>query len=655
MIAHRIQKKKGGASFERLACYVVGAKDKRDPAVFDRIASYIADSRGGDDRVVGLRITNCRSEDFRISVDEIMHTQAANKRAKGDKSYHLVISFPEGERPTVEQLRDIEDRLCEAIGYGDHQRISAIHDDTDNLHVHIAINKVHPQTMRCVEPYYDHPKLMAACIELEIKHGLIRDNHGRVDEKQLSQGAAKMEAFSGRETLQAWIVANCAAELRDGLAQCKSWQDVHKQFAEYGLTLKPRGAGLVVGVHGLKASVKASSVARDLSFETLTNRFGDYQPAGPDVAKVEARQKYDRRPRLKSPEAEALFDRYKRERQAAELARSAGRQNIQEALFAFSAELKAAHREQSREIRDNLSLQADEKRRLRQAAQSTRRLDWTKRRELGREELAKLHGAIPLLTWPAFLEREASAGDEQALRTLRSMSKGRRRFAANILTADNVEEARHVLDDQHKRTVKRNGDVVYTIRDGGRITDKADEVRLDALSTGAALLALSLAAERFEGQALVLEGTEDFKAAIVEVAALPGFQVTFADPEMQKAMEIAQRERAERDQARAVGGVAGYVAARNQLRERVEDVLEHRAWSVAEVGVFQYAGRRSFEDGSEAVLLRRDDTIFVKIATDAQMAKASKFARGSEVVVDSQGRFRSEAPKKAAEREITSR
>ncbi len=31
------------------------------------------------------------------------------------------------------------------MGYADHQRVSAVHYDTDNVHIHIAINKIHPQ------------------------------------------------------------------------------------------------------------------------------------------------------------------------------------------------------------------------------------------------------------------------------------------------------------------------------------------------------------------------------------------------------------------------------------------------------------------------------------------------------------------------------
>ena len=107
-----------------------------------------------------------------MAIAEIEATQVLNVRARGDKTYHLVVSFSPGERPNPEQLIDIEDELCRAIGLHRHQRISAVHTDTAHLHMHVAINQVHPQTHACIEPWYDKKKLMTACARLEIKHGL---------------------------------------------------------------------------------------------------------------------------------------------------------------------------------------------------------------------------------------------------------------------------------------------------------------------------------------------------------------------------------------------------------------------------------------------------------------------------------------------------
>jgi hypothetical protein len=173
MIAKRVRRAKGGR-VKRLAGYIAkAAAVKRQ-----RTADYVLDTLGKGARATGVRITNCQAEELEDALAEITATQKRNRRAKGERTYHLVISFPEGERPEPGQLRDIEDELCAAIGLASHQRLSAIHTDTAHLHIHVAINQVHPQTpLALIEPWYDKVKLMAACERLESKHGLQRTSH----------------------------------------------------------------------------------------------------------------------------------------------------------------------------------------------------------------------------------------------------------------------------------------------------------------------------------------------------------------------------------------------------------------------------------------------------------------------------------------------
>lgn len=144
---------------------------------FRRLAQYLARGEPGE-QVVALQITNCASDTPEEAVAEILHLQNLNTRAKGDKTYHLVISFPPGERPALEQLQAIEADLVVSIGLAEHQRMSAVHTDTEHLHVHVAINKIHPESLRYVEPYFDKLRLMEACARLEIQYGLERTPHG---------------------------------------------------------------------------------------------------------------------------------------------------------------------------------------------------------------------------------------------------------------------------------------------------------------------------------------------------------------------------------------------------------------------------------------------------------------------------------------------
>ena len=130
MIAKRVQRTQGTSSTAGLVRYIVGAQGELDPRSWARTAEYILamrPERAGGERVASFRVTNCGTDDPSDAALIIEAIQAANTRSKSDKTYHLLFSFPPGETPALEVLHAIEDELCAAIGYAEHQRISAVH------------------------------------------------------------------------------------------------------------------------------------------------------------------------------------------------------------------------------------------------------------------------------------------------------------------------------------------------------------------------------------------------------------------------------------------------------------------------------------------------------------------------------------------------
>ncbi|WP_165078902.1 relaxase/mobilization nuclease domain-containing protein [Desulfovibrio sp. ZJ209] len=63
---------------------------------------------------------------------------------------HWVFSWPEGEHNTRAQVDEFVDIFLEKMGLKDHQAIYGLHCDTRNYHVHIAVNRVHPETLKVV-------------------------------------------------------------------------------------------------------------------------------------------------------------------------------------------------------------------------------------------------------------------------------------------------------------------------------------------------------------------------------------------------------------------------------------------------------------------------------------------------------------------------
>ena len=287
---------------------------------FAELASYLTDAQGNGARVGQVAITNCEARTFEAAVAEVLATQRENTRARSDKTYHLIVSFRAGEQPDEATLRAIEARLCEGLGYGEHQRLSVVHRDTGNLHVHIAINKIHPARRTLHEPYRDHRTLARLCGELEHDHALQPDNHLPRQHGAASR-ADDMERHAGVDSLLGWIRRECLGAIE----AAQSWSELHQVLRENGLELRVRGNGLVVAA-GEDVAVKASSISRELSGKKLEARFGPFEP-WPGDGKDAGRpvRQYMPQPRRSRADTAGLYARYQAEqRDLAALRRTEG-------------------------------------------------------------------------------------------------------------------------------------------------------------------------------------------------------------------------------------------------------------------------------------------------------------------------------------------
>ncbi|CUZ58035.1 TPA: relaxase/mobilization nuclease domain-containing protein [Klebsiella pneumoniae] len=604
MIAHRINRERKASSPARLIKYMVAAKGGIDPTSWERTADYILDSANGTtegEKVASYRVTNCGTDDPADAAILIQATQAANTRSKAEKTYHFVYSFPPGEQPDLETLHAIEDELCAVIGLDEHQRVSAVHIDTDNLHVHVAINKVHPTGLQNIEPYYDQFRLMEACERLEVEHGLQRTFHG-LEAKQRHQNrdiellpakapeqrdslfrehlrnaydlsiskppeaktlnglrklsdtrlqrqsadkaepvrigakVASVEAQSGIETL----IGYAARELAPAMRQATSWQELHDAAAEHGLEVRQRGAGLVIGEPDSGIWAKASNVGRDLSMKALTDRLGPFQPSERQAEAKANRKRYEPRPRRPdNPTTAGLFNQYQRERQAAILARRQGLDQIKRESAAFNAQVKQWS--QTERMLLKVAGKGPTKRlmygTIKQQADASRQ----KNRQSADARRQALFKQTTMPTWADWLTQQAERGNTEALAVLRDREERTRRWNGELLTADRADKAKAVVLDKLKPKARKDGTMAYSTIDGGMVIDRKTHVQAQKATTGAALVALELASKRFEGQALIVEGTDEFRLEVAQLAGMHGLKVTFTDP----AMERMRRETAE--------------------------------------------------------------------------------------------------------------
>nr|WP_281262067.1 TraI/MobA(P) family conjugative relaxase [Azospirillum thermophilum] len=580
---------------------------------------------------------------------EILATQERNKRAKGDKTYHLIVSFPEGEVPTREQLADIEDTLCAGIGYAEHQRISAAHTNTKHFHIHIAINRVHPRTLRCVEPFYDHKELFKLCRALEQKHGL---QLHPMDGPALPGRPGDLEAHAGEASFLRWVKETAGVELVERAGKAASWGELHAALERHGLAIRPKGAGLVIVQESTGLAVKESSVDRSLSAQALTKRLGAYEPppraqtqgrsngdssqwgAAGDAARP-GRGGYQRAPLHRHADSEVLYQQYQAQRETLVKARAAQRAALRQAQAEHAKELAAWYAARRAEIKRSPVLSAAERRHAYAMLAHQRRADAAARRqELARQRQEAAQQGLP--TWQDFLMAEAGRGNEVAVAVLRSRSRRQRRMAETLLTAADADAARHIVYERLQPKAGKDGALVYRVEDGGVVSDEAAQVRVTAVTAGAAFLALSLADDRFRGQALVVEGTQAFRRQVAQLAAMKGLEVRFADPELER-----ERARMAERMTHAEGSttVAAFISRRNSMRDTVPSVDYTRLWAGSDAGPAVYHGRRRLQDGAEVVLLQRGGETLVKPVTPAQAAKASTWRVGQTVELDSRGRF----------------
>jgi Large polyvalent protein-associated domain 7 len=123
---------------------------------------------------------------------------------------------------------------------------------------------------------------------------------------------------------------------------------------------------------------------------------------------------------------------------------------------------------------------------------------------------------------------------ERLLASLRSRRRRTQRLEDAVLTAENADQARHIVHEHMKPAIRRDGRVIYRVTDGGVVSDEAAYVRVPQPTTAAAFLALSLAADRFGSRPLTVNGTEAFRTQVASVAGIEGMSVTFADPGLEK-------------------------------------------------------------------------------------------------------------------------
>ncbi|SEQ06537.1 TraI/MobA(P) family conjugative relaxase [Nitrosomonas ureae] len=515
---------------------------------YSALIQYLTDPQDKSERINQIKVSNCYSDDLMAGLLEIQNTQEMNTRAKSDKTCHLVLSFPEGERLTFADLNAIEVRFCDALGFSGHQRISVVHIDTNNLHMHIAINKIHPRNLTIHNTYYDYKKVAKLCEQIEQEYGLTTVNHETLKD-QASRVAQEIETRTGVESLLGWIRRECLDELK----QSDNWQDLHQVLAKHGLEIKERGNGFVL-VANNGVAVKASSVDRSLSKGNLTQRLGAFIPSEHSAKSSQQNAKqYQPKPLQNRMDTSKLYARYQQEQTD-----SARQRTTQWAMLRHTRDQLIERAKREAKLKRNLIKSIKAGRLAKKALYATAHQQFKTTIEVIKSDYQKdyqssktRHSRMGWLDWLAF---EAKNSNAEALAVLRSRRVGQ--FQGNQVSAKQSHDgsgANSHFKDGLVESISKIGTVTYkagstTIRDDGKRLIVLPDTSQEALKD-----ILQVAMKKY-GSHLAINGTESFRLEIAQVAVQNQMCVTFDDKRLEQyRQQLMKQYKVSR--AQSVGGI----------------------------------------------------------------------------------------------------
>lgn len=574
MIAKKIPNSKSGSKARRVA----------------GVANYIVDPEreNGLEKCVHHEAENFFTDTHEGHIAEMTALAQDAVRSK-DPIDHWVLSWRPEERPSIDQVREAVHIFAEHCCLKGHQTIWGLHDDTKNLHVHIAINRVHPDTLKVIEinkGFQKEAGLQAVAI-IEKKQGwksvenaryktnekgeLLIDSKTKRPAKTKSKdkpleptGPAKdMEIQTGQKSAQ----RVCIEQATPIIAQATSWKELHAAMADAGMQYQRKGSGAVVQVGA--EFVKASSITPKASLSALQKRFGPYQPPQ-EIKPNEYHHHASHTGRVNSKltpqplrENQPGWNEYIAIQDAQKEAKGQDATALQKRHGDERAALAAKQKAERDEIfKGNWKGKGEAKNVLKSVMATQQAAEKLELQERHRDERKALQARYkPLPMYKQWKEQPQIVG--LSVQPLIDQHNTR---ARQVTVAQTLRSLTNNVDARQHITYRLNNKDVF--RDEGRTI-----AVLDLKSDEGIAAALATAQQKF-GNVLELTGSDEFKRNAVAVAVANNLTCKFADPELEKLREQLQAEQyqATREAARAV---RDREAAAKQLEQPENPTSQH--------------------------------------------------------------------------------
>jgi len=230
------------------------------------------------------------STDLPTQIAEMQWLAAECPRSKNPLN-HYVMSWREGEHPTDAQAEAAVDIFMDQLGLTGCQAVAALHTDTHNRHLHIAVNRIDQETFAAIEinKGFDREAAHQAIARIEHAQGwapekgarfvvgadgeLVSTKKPKPEAQPLPSGANDFEIRTGEKSH-----ARAAIEAAgDVFKNAASWDALHQELYALGMKYERVGSGAVIEFQG--EILKASTVSRLASFPKLQKKLGKYEPA----------------------------------------------------------------------------------------------------------------------------------------------------------------------------------------------------------------------------------------------------------------------------------------------------------------------------------------------------------------------------------------
>lgn len=233
------------------------------------------DEEGGN-RVGWTSVRNLGFPDPRLAALQMEATAAQNYRVQ-KPVYHLSLNAPPLEHFSREEWEEMADRVLKDLGLSEHQALLVAHTDRAHEHVHLMINRVHPESLKAWSNSHDYARIEKSLRHLERDLGLreVAGHHHQLPGQQrpnrdqgLTSGETQEQLRTGRAP---WTDEVRLAVYRD-LRDAESWGDLEARLGKHGLKLHEPGRGLVVSDG--ERQLKVSRIHRGRSGPHLQARYG---------------------------------------------------------------------------------------------------------------------------------------------------------------------------------------------------------------------------------------------------------------------------------------------------------------------------------------------------------------------------------------------